>query len=264
MSRKAVSSAEKSRSKPAAKTSRNLVLKLIPKAGKKIDRRVRRTRNALGDALIALMQEKPFESVTVQQVLDRAGVGRSTFYAHFSDKNDLFLSDLEDFLEMMSMLLLRRREASNRVAPVREMFAHVAEMRPLLGALRAADKHRDFLELGQEYFARAIDQRLGELEVSRSLDRAKRTAMAHGFAGSLFSMMVWWLDRPNFELGKGDRLKSKTGGNPIPSPEIMDDLYHQTVWSGVAGQLAQARKTQTAAAGDLHKAGRKIRKPIFP
>jgi AcrR family transcriptional regulator len=257
MSRKTVSSAEKSRAKHVAKTSRNAALKLIPKAGKKVDRRVRRTRDALGDALIALMQEKPFESVTVQQVLDRAGVGRSTFYAHFSDKNDLFLSDLEDFLEKMSMLLVRRGEASNRVAPVREMFAHVAEMRPLLGALRAADKHRDFLELGQEYFARAIDQRLGELEASRSLDRAKRTAMAHGFAGSLFSMMLWWLDRPNF-----DRRQRNSGEEEIPSPEIMDDLYHQMVWSGIAGQLAVAKGTRSAAAGEYPKAGRRAKKTI--
>ena len=105
----------------------------------KIDRRVRRTRDALGDALLALMQEKPFETVTVQHVLDRAGVSRSTFYAHYSDKDDLFLSDLEDFLEPMSTLLLRHREASNRVAPVRELFAHVAEMRHLHAALIAAD-----------------------------------------------------------------------------------------------------------------------------
>src|SRR6202140_3209752 len=97
----------------------------------KIDRRVRRTRDALGDALITLMQEKPFETITVQQVLDRAGIGRSTFYAHYRDKNDLFLSDLEDFLGSMSTLLLRQREASNRVAPVRELFAHVAEMHRL-------------------------------------------------------------------------------------------------------------------------------------
>src|SRR5882724_5991240 len=59
----------------------------------KIDRRVVRTRDILGDALVALMQEKPFESITVQHVLDRAGVSRSTFYEHYEDKNDLFLSD---------------------------------------------------------------------------------------------------------------------------------------------------------------------------
>ena len=46
---------------------------------KKTDARVKRTRDALGDALIALMQEKPFETITVQEVLDRAHVSRSTF-----------------------------------------------------------------------------------------------------------------------------------------------------------------------------------------
>jgi AcrR family transcriptional regulator len=96
--------------------------KLIPK----IDPRVRRTRDMLGDALLTLMQEKPFGTITVQQVLDRAGIGRSTFYAHYRDKDDLFLSDLEDFFELMSTPLLRHREATNRVAPVSELFAHVA------------------------------------------------------------------------------------------------------------------------------------------
>src|SRR5580693_4195083 len=69
-------------------------------AKKKTDRRVRATRDNLGDALIALMHEQPFETITVQHVLDRAKVSRSTFYAHYSDKNDLFLSDAEDFWEM--------------------------------------------------------------------------------------------------------------------------------------------------------------------
>jgi AcrR family transcriptional regulator len=45
----------------------------------KVDRRARRTRDALGDALLDLMPEKSFDDITVQQVLDRAGVGRSTF-----------------------------------------------------------------------------------------------------------------------------------------------------------------------------------------
>ena len=61
----------------------------IPSVKKKIDRRVRATRDGLGDALIALMHEKPFETITVQHVLERAKVSRSTFYSHYSDKNDL-------------------------------------------------------------------------------------------------------------------------------------------------------------------------------
>jgi AcrR family transcriptional regulator len=53
------------------------------KLSARTDRRVLRTRDTLGDALVELMHEKPFDDITVQEVLDRAGVGRSTFYAHY-------------------------------------------------------------------------------------------------------------------------------------------------------------------------------------
>src|SRR5581483_6819484 len=78
----------------------------------KIDPRVVRTRDKLGDALIALLIEKSFDAVTVQDVLDRAGVSRSTFYAHYRDKNDLFLSDVDQFLESMATLLERAGDRS--------------------------------------------------------------------------------------------------------------------------------------------------------
>jgi AcrR family transcriptional regulator len=62
---------------------------------------VRRTRDALGDALVALITERPFDAITVQDVLDRAGVSRSTFYTHYRDKNDLLLSDVEEFWDRL-------------------------------------------------------------------------------------------------------------------------------------------------------------------
>src|SRR5438105_14800338 len=110
----------------------------------KTDRRVLRTRDRLGNALIALMQEKPFDSITVQDVLDRAGVGRSTFYVHYRDKDDLFLSDADEFLEAIATMLSRREEKSDRVAPVREFFAHVAEAQQLYTALAEAGRIHDF------------------------------------------------------------------------------------------------------------------------
>src|SRR6186713_3590542 len=64
--------------------------------GGKPDRRVARTRRALKDALTDLILEKGYESVTVQDVIDRADVGRSTFYAHFVDKDDLLMAILAD------------------------------------------------------------------------------------------------------------------------------------------------------------------------
>ena len=63
------------------------------------DRRVGKTRKALKEALTDLILEKGYEAVTVQDVIDRADVGRSTFYAHFVDKDDLLMAILAD-LEM--------------------------------------------------------------------------------------------------------------------------------------------------------------------
>ena len=197
---------------------------------KKIDRRVRATRDVLGDALIALMHEKPFESITVQHVLDRAKVSRSTFYSHYSDKNDLFLSDVEDFFEMFSTALIRHNDTSNRVAPVQEFFAHVADMRQLVSSMAASQKIRDVFDLGQGHFARAIDQRLATLPATRNLSPTRRSALAHASAGSLFSLLNWWLSH---------------GGSTTPVQ--MDALFHQTLWSGINSPAQRPASTSTAA-----------------
>src|SRR5271166_2060458 len=132
------------------------VTKAARKSSRKPDRRVRHTRDALGDALVKLMHEKPFEEITVQHILDGAGVSRSAFYTHFSDKNDLFLSDAEEFFELMASALWRHRDKSRRLAPVREMFEHAAEWRPFLNAMTEAGKIQDVMEIGRECFARGI------------------------------------------------------------------------------------------------------------
>ena len=193
------------------------------KKKKKADRRIRQTRDALGDALIALMQEKPFDQITVQHVLDRAGVSRSTFYTHFRDKNDLFLSDVEDFLEHMAGLLSRSNEASNRVAPVREFFAHVGEWHKFHGVLVAAGKINDFVELGHGYFARAIERRLKELPATHALAPQRRAVLAQMHAGAMFSLLSWWMAR-----------------GMTPGPEKMDEAFHDMVWKGATSPALSA------------------------
>ncbi|PJM73792.1 hypothetical protein CS006_01040 [Bifidobacterium primatium] len=59
------------------------------------DRRVRRTRARLADALIELMRTKPVESITVTELADRADVNRVTFYAHYNNVQEL-LGRIED------------------------------------------------------------------------------------------------------------------------------------------------------------------------
>src|SRR5204863_431884 len=62
------------------------------------DRRIQKTRGLLHDALGHLIREKDYDSIVVKEILDRANVGRSTFYMHFRDKDDLLISGIHDML----------------------------------------------------------------------------------------------------------------------------------------------------------------------
>jgi AcrR family transcriptional regulator len=183
---------------------------------KKTDARVRRTRDALGDALVALMQEKPFDTITVQDVLDRAKVGRSTFYSHYSDKDDLLMSDAEEFFESVAMLLSLRGDESDRVFPVREFFSHIVEAKQFVDALVSSGKFNDNMELARGLFARGIERRLSELPRGRGIPADERPAIAFAHAGGLLSLLTWWIDR----------------GMRQP-PAEMDQLFHKMVWKGV-------------------------------
>ena len=186
-------------------------------SGKKTDARVRRTRDALGDALIALMQEKAFDTITVQDVLDRAHVSRSTFYSHYSDKDDLLLSDAEEFFEAISMALSANGDKSDRVFPVREFFAHLSDVQPFFKALAKSGKYQENMELARGHFARGIERRLSELPRAQSIPPNQLPAIAFTHAGALLSLLTWWLDRGMRE-----------------SPAEMDELFHRMIWQGVS------------------------------
>jgi AcrR family transcriptional regulator len=65
---------------------------------RRLDPRTVRTYQALSGALVDLMRTREFNEITVQDLLDRAGVGRATFYSHFRNKDDFLLTDLERML----------------------------------------------------------------------------------------------------------------------------------------------------------------------
>jgi AcrR family transcriptional regulator len=62
------------------------------------DRRVQKTQKLLREALFSLISEKSYDSIVVKDILDRANVGRSTFYMHFGDKDDLLVCGMHDML----------------------------------------------------------------------------------------------------------------------------------------------------------------------
>lgn len=63
------------------------------------DRRIRKTLGLLHEALFSLIQEKDYDAIVVKEILDRANVGRSTFYTHFRDKDDLLVSGIRSTLQ---------------------------------------------------------------------------------------------------------------------------------------------------------------------
>jgi AcrR family transcriptional regulator len=178
------------------------------------DRRSVRTRDKLGNALIELMQDQPFDSITVQQVLDRAQVSRSTFYSHYRDKDDLFLSDVEDFLELVGTFLTRRRAPATRLFPVEEFFSHIATRPSLSEAIRAAGKGPEVRELGTGCFARSIEKRL--ILARGKIPMAELHATSHFLSGALFSLLEWLLC-----------------SNRVMGPKDLDAYFHRMAGRGL-------------------------------
>jgi AcrR family transcriptional regulator len=160
--------------------------------GSAVDRRIERTRTALREALIALMQERGWNEIDVQTLCARANVGRSTFYQHFPNKEELLKAS---FAGLRNVLLAQSQGGpAGPLAFVPALVAHVHEMQELFRALlvrRSAQYVQDrFRELLTELI-------LAELPASRRPWQA--TARAHYLAGALFELLIWWLgsNRPH-------------------------------------------------------------------
>jgi AcrR family transcriptional regulator len=182
-----------------------------------VDRRVVRTRQALGTALVELMLARRFDDISVQQVLDRARVGRATFYAHFRNKNDLLLSDAERVFEFLERHFMANAGGSRRVAPVAALFSHVADFHPFLRALEQSEMREPVADLLTGHLARMIERRMAELCPGAGTPSLPPAATARVFAAALVEMMRWWLNR-------GAR----------PDAKEMDAQFHEIVWGGLA------------------------------
>src|SRR5450432_1310924 len=101
----------------------------MPKTPDDADRRVRKTRRQLRDALVTLILEKGWDAVSVQDVCEKADVGRSTFYVHFADKEDLLLSGFDELHASLVRDVARAAEPFHFAAP---LLQHAAENHDLL------------------------------------------------------------------------------------------------------------------------------------
>lgn len=164
---------------------------------KVLDRRIQRTRQLLQDALIELILEKGFEAVTVQDVIDRANIGRSTFYAHFRDKEDLFLSGFENLrIQFERHLLGQSPTVENPWTLSLIMFQHAHEYHHVYKALVGKKGGHMMLSHIQKYLSTLIG---GHLK-SQLPDKKKELLpipleiLTLYIVNTLVSLMTWWLD----------------------------------------------------------------------
>lgn len=166
---------------------------------RKLDRRVQRTQQLLREALVSLIQEKGYEALSVQEIIDRANVGRATFYSHFDNKEDLLVSGFD---ELRASLRERQREALARQAGLEErvlgfsheMFAHANEYRSVFQAMVGRRSHAVVQQL---LFKILLDLIRNDLQATVPGVRARSIqveALAQFITGALFGVMTWWLD----------------------------------------------------------------------
>lgn len=191
------------------------------------DRRVRRTREALRQAQIELVLERPYDSITVQQILDRANVGRSTFYMHFSDKDDLLLSGLDELREMLAVAQEEGRVAARGPERIigfsRSMFEHADEFRHVFHAL---SRSRVWPVVGQR-----LEEVLAELvrrECAAEMRALRRSTpempvdlFVHWITSTFMAVMTWWIE-----------------GASEASPEEIDRLFRALVLPAARSILA--------------------------
>ena len=168
-----------------------------------VDRRIQRTRKALHEALKALVLEGPYDSITVQQILDRANVGRSTFYTHFHDKDELLMWGTQHLRATLSAER-QERDASSGASPERiiyfsrAMFDHANGYRKIYRALVNSAVWPHVRQRIQNILAELIRRECEMVKRSqRSKSKLPLELFVHYLAATLMTVMTWWVDHKN-------------------------------------------------------------------
>lgn len=166
-------------------------------ANERGDRRVQRTKRLLQRALMSLVAERPFDKITVQDVLDRANVGRTTFYSHFQSKEDLFLSSHAVLIRIISHSFFSD-EGTLRTAPSTELVAFLNEVgrqsRDMYFHLTWGSETGEIMRLLKERIAEQLEARLHEL-FQEEESTVPFAVLAQHVASSIVSLSRWWLDK---------------------------------------------------------------------
>jgi AcrR family transcriptional regulator len=177
----------------------------------KQDRRSQRTRYLVGEAFVQLLKEKGYSAITVSDIIQRADIGRSTFYSHFRDKEDLFVSQLDRLIEVLSHHMPNEREIP--FFPSLGLFRHVGKEYELYKAIVWTPGIELFIKHLQASLSHRIEK--GFQESGRQFE-IPTPVVASFITGSFLTLLKWWLEN-----------------KMIYSPEQMDAMFKKLTMAGI-------------------------------
>lgn len=155
-----------------------------------LDRRVLKTKAALRDAMLALMAQKGWDEMTIQEICDEANVGRSTFYVHYQSKDDLLSEGMNDLRDVLAGQVAKLDGPSLHF--LAGLLEHMAEQREVF---KAAIGRRSGHGVARRFKEMVIQ--LVEIELKRRRHPAAKSPWVARFvAGGIVDAMAWWVDAP--------------------------------------------------------------------
>lgn len=166
-----------------------------------IDRRVARTRGLLQHALISLIPQKGYEAITIEDICDAANVGRSTFYTHYTSKDDLKRSGLDAHLR--ALLANRQRDAPAAPGEISDrslcfslaMFEHARDHLDLYRALAGSRGDAISLAAIRQVLSDLVRDELAATAATESQNVVPRELVVQYVVGAYMAVLTWWLDR---------------------------------------------------------------------
>jgi AcrR family transcriptional regulator len=184
----------------------------------KSDRRSARSRQLILAAMMDLLFERSFDHITVQDILDKANVGRSTFYTHYFDKEDVLASIAEQELSLLSRQLAERASGQGPIIPSLELFAHVGGHHQYFRAMLRGHARETLWDAAHDALSRSVEQALASRygKKGHSPFVIPVTVASQYLAGALLNLLKWWLEAD------------------MPyTPEQMDQIFQQLALPGI-------------------------------
>ncbi|MCC6614675.1 MAG: TetR/AcrR family transcriptional regulator [Anaerolineae bacterium] len=172
---------------------------------KPLDRRQRRTRKLLRDALLQLIVEKGFDTLSVQDITDRADVSRATFYLHFRDKEDLLFNSMrelyDDLVDKVGLfsdpheVVAQIMDGNHDACLQASDFEHVAEYANFYRVLLSEKGVASFTVQVRRYLAQIFREQIVEPALAAGNGpRLPPDLIAHALAGAHIGVISWWLE----------------------------------------------------------------------